>query len=82
LFFEIITTFTLGALLGTMMENAQGDATVERIPSAFFREALDLALEAVKARRLAHNARESSGPPASNRRQDRGRRLPKKSRSC
>jgi hypothetical protein len=82
LLFEGITTFTIAAPGGTIMENAREDAPVERIPSAFFREALDLALEAVKARRLAHNARESSGPPASNRRQHRRRRLPKKSRSC
>ena len=60
------------------MENARGDVTVERIPSAFFREALDLALEAVKARRLRRVAEQASPSRRTSNRRRGSARLPKK----
>lgn len=60
------------------MESASGDASIERIPKAFFREALDLALEAVKARRPDRAVELAYSKATSDRRRHRARRLPRK----
>jgi hypothetical protein len=61
------------------MEGVRAGANVS-IPRAFFREALNLALEAVKARRRGRAGKDSSTPQTSIGRWNRGRRSPKKNR--
>jgi hypothetical protein len=60
------------------MEGGSGDTSIVRIPRAFFREALDLALEAVKARRPDRAGVLASSEATSDRRTHRARRLPRK----
>jgi hypothetical protein len=61
----IYTTEKKWKKFGLTMSDLQEKYTVERIPVRFFREALGLALEAVKARRSCRRARScASNNPA------------------
>jgi hypothetical protein len=62
------------------MDNASRHVSVERIPAAFFREALDLALEAVIARGSGRVSEGSRDPQRSGGGQGRQQRMQRRVR--
>jgi hypothetical protein len=66
--------------MGAEMEGVRAAVKIVSIPRAFFREALDLALEAVIARGRGRVVKDSSTPQASIGRWNGGPRSPKKKR--